>query len=199
MIFEDNRRDKRGDVQGWWSRLNYTNVQVLALREYDAGRRGHSLENLFTVLVPRFLWRDKPNITATGQDFNELAIGNRESSLGLGIYGDAYWNGGWLACVLTGIGVGAIFAFVARLSLNFMQNGEWLFLPCVFLGIRMGFRLDGWIVPDYAGGMAIYLGFAMVVHFARMFFGGSAKRRKNGAIVRPANRPIPERPVVNAA
>ena len=52
-----------GNVQGWWTRLCYSNAQAFCIRAHDAGINGNTFELILPAIVPRVLWPDKPIMT----------------------------------------------------------------------------------------------------------------------------------------
>lgn len=155
-------------AQGWWSRLSYANAQAFAMHQYDEDRPGASLGMALYTFVPRILWPDKPSITGAGEDFTELIHGHRGSSTGIGIFGEAYWNGGWLLLVGMCVCVGILFVILTRVALFYMGRLEVIYLPCIFLGMEMGFRVDGWIVGDYVGASVIYAAYFLLIYMLRI-------------------------------
>jgi hypothetical protein len=142
----------------WLQRLCYTNAEAFAMHLYDTGSPGDTYSLIGYILVPRMLEPDKPVITDAGYDFTELAYGFRTSLTGIGIFGEAYWNGGWPLVVVACSLLGALFAALSRVSLQIISGPSWpFFLPCVFYGFRFGYRIDGWFVGDYAGHVPIYV------------------------------------------
>jgi hypothetical protein len=152
--------------QGWWSRLCYTPEQAFVIHEYDSGNPGSSFAMAIYTFIPRFIWPEKPIISSLGTDFTYLTKGFRSSSTGIGIFAEAYWNGGWLAVILSSAYIGMLFAILSRLSLSFMLNSAWIFLPCIFLSIKMGFRVDGYFANDYVGAPVIYFSYLWILYFA---------------------------------
>jgi hypothetical protein len=158
-----------GRKQEWLARLSYVNAEAFVLHRHDAGYPGETYGTVFYVFVPRFLDPDKPVMTDVGIDFTELTCGHRHSSTAIGIYGEAYWNGGWPLVVVISALTGLLFAWLSDVALARLARPEWLFLPCAFLGIKMGFRIDGWFVPDYVGSLAQYLAYYAAV---RLLYAG---------------------------
>lgn len=140
-------------VQGWWSRLAYSNAQAFAMDQYDQGKAGWTFEMAGYALVPRLLYEEKPIMTP-GKEFTYLVKGTETASTGPGFFvGEAYWNGGWPLVVLTGLFAGAIFAVVGRISARAVRSGRWLYAPLIFMTIYLGLRPDEWLVPLYLGGV----------------------------------------------
>jgi len=140
-------------VQGWWSRLAYSNAQAFAMDQYDQGKAGWTFGMAGYVFVPRFLYDDKPIMTP-GKEFTYLVQGTDTSSTGPGFFiGEAYWNGGWPLVILTGLFVGGLFAVLGRISARAVRAGRWLYVPLVFMTIYLGLRPDDWFVPLYLGGV----------------------------------------------
>lgn len=121
-----------------WARLDYAPVQAFAMKRYDDGYPGETLRYAGIVLMPRLLWPDKPVTTDLGVDFYELITGRRTTHLGLGLFGEGYWNLGWPGVVVLGLFTGLVFAVVSRLAASWMRRREFLYLPSVVLGIQMG-------------------------------------------------------------
>ena len=153
-----------GDSQEWWLRLNYANAQAIAMEEYDLGRPGRSFGFAVYSLVPRMLWPNKPDMTEVGIDLNEMVAGHRHSSMSIGVMGEAYWNGGWWMVVAVACFLGVVFAWLKQTATQQMGRNQWLYLPCIFIGIRMGYRIDGWFVADYFGTIVIYGFYSWVVY-----------------------------------
>lgn len=122
-----------------WARLSYSNVQTFAMDQYDNGWAGDTLKIAAYVLIPRFIWPEKPIPTNVGIDFYELVTGRRgETHLGLGIFGEGYWNLGWFGVVLLGLVTGLVFWFAGVFAMGWMAAGRMEYMPSIFLGIRMG-------------------------------------------------------------
>lgn len=149
--YADGARLSADEVQGWWSRQSVANAQGFAIDAYDSGSRGHSFEAILIALVPRVLWPDKPIITIGGE-FNFLVNGNPESASTPGIFGEAYWNGGWLMVIAVATYVGCVLGWLTIVSVERMSQGELIFLPIVFFGILAGLSTAGWFIPTYIGG-----------------------------------------------
>jgi hypothetical protein len=173
--------------QVWWTRLCYAHMQTFAMDAFDEGRPGDSYSNAAVVVIPRVLWPDKPNITAIAMDFNEQMFGSRGSSTGCGFFAEAYWNGGWPMVIFVCTGVGVLFAWLSRLMIVRMARNEWLFLPCAFIGIKMGMSVDGFLVPSYIGASAIYVAYYSSIRFLYAKSSTStstrtSQQRKNGVL-----------------
>jgi hypothetical protein len=153
-----------------WARLNYANAQAFAMNSFDAGVPGGSFSLVFYALVPRFLWPDKPIMTM-GREFNYLVNGNLESSSAPGLFGEGYWNGGWLAVVLSSLFVGFVLASFTEYSMWAIANRNLLYLPIVFAGIKMGFRPDDWFVATYVGATVTAVCMHFVLRCLSVFLG----------------------------
>jgi hypothetical protein len=138
-------------VQGWWTRLSYTNAQTFAMQAYDTGAPGRTFVLLPWVLVPRIVYPDKPVMTS-GRNFDELVKGvDVDSSSGAGVFGEAYWNGGWAAVVGASLYLGILFVGFGRFATDAIAKQRYGYLPVVMIGVVMGLRPDDWFVPTYVG------------------------------------------------
>ncbi len=153
-----------GVKQGWWGRLCYSHTQSAAMSLYDSGVVGDSFSVALYAWIPRFLWEDKP-VIRLGEDFTILIRGQSGVGTFTGptTFGEAYWNGGWLVVVLACVYVGFVFAWISRTTLMMLARSEWLLLPCAFLGIMMGLRIDTWFAGTYILGFVLFLVYYFVI------------------------------------
>lgn len=156
-FFSAPTAEEHGGLQTGLARLSYVNAAAFAVQLHDSGLPGHSLENMATVVVPRFLWPDKPVITDVGIDFNVLATANPRSSSAPGLFAEAYWNFGWLGIPLLMAPFGAILYCSSQYASRVLSGGRWLYFPVVLLGMKMGWRIDGHYVSDVAGTLVIMI------------------------------------------
>jgi hypothetical protein len=138
-------------------RLSYVNAAAFVMSSYDAGVPGNTLDNALAVFIPRVLWPDKPIITRLGEDLYYLMQARDGSSMGVGHFAEAYWNFGWRGILPFMLVIALILSIFTRVSMAIMANGDWLYLPVVFLGVNAGLRVDGHFVPDLLGGCWIAL------------------------------------------
>jgi hypothetical protein len=116
------------------------------------------------------LWPEKPIITDIGSKFYGAATGNAlDSAASPGVFADCYWNFGWPGVILLMIPMGGILLLVSRYSLDVVRRELWLYFPVVLLGMRIGFRTDGFFVVDIIGGTVILVGLHLVLKFADRF------------------------------
>jgi uncharacterized membrane protein len=139
------------EIQSSLSRLSYVNAGSLAIGLYDRGHDSPSLDNAWTVLVPRLVWPEKPILTDMGRDFNMIANNNPNSSSSPGIFAESYWLFGWSGVIGVMILLGIVFGQLSRFTLDVIQQSRWLRFPIVLLCMRMGFRVDGFLLTDYLG------------------------------------------------
>lgn len=166
---------ERADQQMALSRLSYVNVATFVVNLYDSGRPGDSLDYLLTVLVPRFVWPDKPIITNVGTDLFVKATGSEGiSSISPGLFGEAYWNFGWLGIPLLMIPLGVVLTIVSRYSVGVMKQERWVHMPAVLLGVVAGIRVDGWYVSDIAGTFGMVLAYAILANVLEWFMARNA-------------------------
>jgi len=150
---KEGRLDALGQkpyVQDWWSRLNYANVQAFAMNSYDSGNPGDTYSLIPFTVVPRVLYPEKP-IMSRGPEFNELITGSNNSASAPGLFGDAYWNGGWLYVILSCLYAGLVYAIFTNLSIRYIREWKLAYLPVAFIGIMMGMRPDEFFFSSFVG------------------------------------------------
>ena len=85
-----------------------------------------------------------------------------------GVFGEAYWNGGWPMVLFASAWVGLVLAFATRVALDATSRLDLTFLPCVWLGILLGLAISRWIVPTYVGLAGMYGVWLLVIVSLRM-------------------------------
>lgn len=121
--------------QAWWTRVNYTQQQAFAMKEFEASRPGESLSGAWMLFIPRAIWPDKPIIYPPGKEFFYAATGRDFSFMAATIYGDMYWQFGWLGVIIFAPLVGLFYAWLSTLSYSRIVNREFVYLPVVLLGM----------------------------------------------------------------
>jgi hypothetical protein len=165
-------------VQGWWTRFAYANAQSFAMQEHDHGEPGSTIGLILYAFVPRLLYPEKP-IMNSGQDFTALVTGSDSYSTAPGIFGEAYWNGGWPTLIAVGIYVGLVFAIFGSFSTRKIAAGQYVYAPVILAGIVMGFRPDDWFVPTYVGSLLEVFVIYGVLRFLLIPMLTSRPKRKN--------------------
>lgn len=161
-------------------RISYMNQAGFAVHLYDSGQPGSTFEHAYAAFIPRFLWPDKPIMTAIGSEFNLMARGSDTSASSPTLPGEAYWNLGWAGVPLIMIPMGILLAFISRYSLRVLHDGRWILFPVVIIGMGIGHRVDGHIVADLVGMPVIMLGAHLVL---------SLLERAIGVIIRSEGAP----------
>jgi hypothetical protein len=160
-------------VQGWWTRLCYTPVQAFVMDSYDAGGSGETFALLQYVFLPRFLSEDKPIMTS-GRELTKLMTGDDSlGHTGVGVFGEAYWNGGWAMLIGACTYLGILLALVGRFSTTMVAKGQYVYMPVILMGIIAGLRPDDWFVPTYVGSFAeaavLYVILTVMVNLVRLW------------------------------
>jgi hypothetical protein len=152
----EGEQDHNDGIQTWWVRLCYANVQAFIMDAHDAGMPGTSLGDLPAMLVPRFLWPDKPIVTK-GDQLTYLINGSSTSMSSPTSIGEGYWNYGWLGAIAVACWVGFVFHIIQTLCEGQFEKGIFGATPFALLGLMLGIRTDDWFGPAYFGGFFILL------------------------------------------
>ena len=97
-------------------RLNYASVQAIGMRLRDDAVGIDTLSNVWMMFVPRIIWPDKPIYASPGIQFYTLITGNEGTSVGISVFGDVYWQFGWM-------GIFIIIPMIALLYAGLTPNG----------------------------------------------------------------------------
>ena len=152
-----------------WDRINYTSSQAAALDLYSDGNGGESLSNIFWLFVPRFLNKDKPDVSSSSAKFSKkfrIHGGSRDSP---GIFVEGYYNYGWLGLLLVSFIIGMVLKIYSVLIKSIIQNKLYSFYFIIFSGIWTSFRIDGLIITDYLGQLIIFLYFMIFIILILIF------------------------------
>ncbi len=140
-----------GDEYSLWSRINYVNVGVAAIDLYDTGRGGEDFDKILWLFAPRLFFPEKPVITDTGSVFYTKLTGYEGTSFGMSLFANGYYNLGFLGVVLVGVAVGLIVTCTSTIAKEVVRFESFLLYPLVFLGISIGYQVNGAFVSDYLG------------------------------------------------
>ncbi|MEP4484842.1 MAG: hypothetical protein ABJ013_04360 [Halioglobus sp.] len=176
----DESVSARGDdYQGWWTRLNYSEVQAYAMQAYDRGAAGSSLKDAWMLFIPRFVWQNKPIIVGPGKAFHGLVNNRREggSFLALSVYGDLYWQFGWLGVVAISPLIGWLFAMLAWRSIAIMRQRNFLMLPLVVIALQAALLgMNKYLFNGIIAVVPIYYAYLLVIRLMLQFLGRRRKR-----------------------
>lgn len=131
-------------------------MQAFLITQYDNGIPGNSMTNGWEALIPRIVWKDKPDITRFGTQFDELFFGraHSDSSLAPSYDGELYWNGGWMSLIFGSMLVGLEIGWLTRqwnlMSIRGIENAG-----IVVFSVPAGLFavwVENWFVATYVGG-----------------------------------------------
>lgn len=155
--------------QDWWMRLTYAPQQTFAMREYDSRRPGSPWRDVAMGLIPRVLWRDKPLINP-GTNFSILFDGNPNNSNAPGVFGEGYWYGGWFGLMLVSLYAGMFLGGCDCVTKEVISRHAWILMPLVFIGVKNGFRIDGWFSTEFLFGSVWYVLFTIFMFYFSAFY-----------------------------
>lgn len=139
-------------------RFDIFSIQGYLIEEYDQGRPGRTLENAWSVLIPRVLWPEKPIITRFGyelsvQYYNDPVQGT--SAMAPTYSGEAYWNKGWIGVFIVSAYLGICFGILSKIGLAARQRCDWAYIFVAYPLIISATFVESWIAATYIGGLAI--------------------------------------------
>lgn len=167
-----NRNDIQNEVAGQnsamasainfvWMRFVQVPAQAAAIQFRLDGDHGDSFELLKWAFVPRLLYPDKPIITP-GVDYQMRLTGTDiGGSAAPGYWADGYWNYGWWGVVFVSFVLAAFFAWFTQFNMQALSTGSLFLFPLMFLGIKMGYRVEDW----FASGTINSIPFMIIIYF----------------------------------
>jgi hypothetical protein len=147
-----------------WARLNYLPAQAAGVQLFNEGNGGNDLSKISWLFVPRVINADKPVMTSSGSDLAYKMHGNSNTSEGLGIFIDGYYNAGWLGFLCYSFITGLIISHTSKLSKIIVNHKLYVLYPLIFLGIIIVFRIDGFFMTDILG-TSLYIFYIIFIIF----------------------------------
>jgi len=107
-----------------------------------------------------------------GQEFTIAVMGDDqgETSTAPGVFGEAYWNGGWILVVILCLYIGVLLAGFTIFAERTMSAGKYEYLPIVMTGLSMGYQPNDWFAVVYVGSLINALGLYVILRFIVMPF-----------------------------
>ena len=171
---------RQEETQGWWTRLNFSGVQAYAMHAYDNGQSGSTLSNAWMYFIPRFIWPGKPVMEGPGKAFHAMVTGGEGTSfLALSVFGDLYWQFGWLGVIVVCPLIGSFFASLSWRSISIMRTRQFIMLPVVLLALDTALLgMNKYLSNGIIGIIPIYYGYLMAIRFATRLLGGPKRHRR---------------------
>ena len=139
-----------------WNRLNYTPVQLALMDAYDAGRAGNTISKSHWMFIPRFIAGETKPILDFGVQVTLELFKHDKSSTGPTIFGEAYWNGGWLLVAFISIVAGGIFYAMTYASLWLLMQARVLAWPIILLGVMAGQMVSNFFSSGLVGTAVVF-------------------------------------------
>ncbi len=91
---------------------------VIKVTEYSGLKYGEDMKIMYSILIPRILWPDKPQINVGGT-FAKEYLNSDKVSVGVQTSGELYWNFGFLGVVFGSLLLGALYSMIwKQIGLN---------------------------------------------------------------------------------
>jgi len=143
--------DKSVDQLSPLIRFSLWNAQGFALKEYDQGRAGRTVENIIYTPIPRVIWPGKPIMTM-GHYWTPLVTGSDAGGgTGPGYIFELYWNGGYFLVFLGMFSLGILFRYTGMLNMHLMGSGQIFWAPIFVLSFMVSYNQEGWFAPSFGG------------------------------------------------
>ncbi|WP_316295234.1 hypothetical protein [Aestuariicoccus sp. MJ-SS9] len=170
--------EEMSEMQGWWTRLNYAGVQVAARNLHLAGVPNDSLQNVWLYFIPRFVWPEKPIVVPPGWFFYTELTGREGTFLGLSIYGDLFWLGGWAATMVGTFLIGWVLAMMSLRSMRFIRDQNFLMFPLVLLPLSVAmFGPTSFVSNGIISAIPMYLAYTLLMRLVAKLVAGLPRRR----------------------
>ncbi len=142
-------------------RLDVASIQGYLINEYNAGRRGESMDKFWTILIPRILWKDKPIMTNNAGKLNAQYYGGGKgtelSAIAPTYVAEAYWNYGLIGVLTISLYLGLLIGWFSNLASKLLSKPKSGYFLIAFPAIIMFAHVESWVVPTYIGGLGILI------------------------------------------
>jgi len=177
-----SRTSPKSYIPAFLKRFDVVSVQGFLISEYDKGRPGKSLSDVFWILIPRIVWTDKPLMTSHGNELSGLYFrdpGLKSSALAPGYTGEAYWNFGWLGLIFISVYMGMLLGVCGRAAEAMLNSNRKSYLLVAFPLILTFIQVESWVVPSFFAGIVILGVWYFIAYFVERFFEGRTDVEKN--------------------
>lgn len=164
-----------GEEQGSLLRISYLSPATFAIARYDAGQPAATLDLLWVIFIPRFIWPEKPTLDLGKAFSTEYSGLLRENSVASGIFADLYWNMGWYSLAFLIMPFGLLFAYFSRLAQKIMCKAQYIYMPILFIMMRWGLSVDNAALALLGGAIQIFALHAILIIFERVRLNTSAR------------------------
>jgi hypothetical protein len=155
-------RDKE-ELQEGWMRLSYSGPAGYAMRKHDTGQPGTSIRLAWTLPIPRFVWKEKPELNP-GEEFYYSITGRKGTYVGITIYADGYWQFGWFGVVGFGLVAGILLSLMNSHALILLRSHEFIYFPLLLFAIQITMLgPTKFFINGVLGPIPIYLGYWLIV------------------------------------
>ena len=179
---ELSRASPKSFIPSFMKRFDLVSVQGFLISEYDKGRPGTSLSDVFWILIPRIVWTDKPLMTSHGNELSGLYFrdpGLKSSALAPGYTGEAYWNFGWLGVVFISVYMGMLLGLWGRVAVAMFNSNNKGYLLVAFPLILTFIQVESWVVSSFFAGIVLLGAWYLVAYFVGRFFEGTTNVEKD--------------------
>lgn len=120
-----------------------SHVQVSAYLLNDESGKHSTITDWYTVLVPRIIYPDKPNISFRGNELAGDLYGFDTTSIARSVFVDAFVSAGWGGLIFINFLFFLVFFLGRYMSFRYAINGNFTYLPLIFMNIFIVFQLEG--------------------------------------------------------
>ena len=144
-------------------RFDVASMQGYLVNEFNNGRPGKSLVDLWAVMVPRALWPEKPTMTRFGVELNTQyyfvpgSSVQNTSAIAPTYSGEAYWNYGLPGVVIVSILLGLAIGWFTRCWQSAMMGRDLAFFLIAFPVAIWASFVESWLVATYLGEFIIFV------------------------------------------
>lgn len=150
-------------------RFDHSSIQFELGRLYDHGYPGGTYEHAYWVFLPRFLFPNKPPIDFAA-DVTHAVFGHRSSSTASTVFGEAYWNGGWLYLIFTSLAIGFFFYVASLISILLLMERNAIAMIIAFYANSLGGQLPNLFTAGFLSPLITFLALTGTYFiFARRF------------------------------
>lgn len=157
-ILSEPNQSSHGFEEDWFNKVSgrfaHGFIQIYLMEQYDAGKPGQSLRDVWVALIPRMFWPEKPNVTRFGAQLHNKywQTRNARSALAPTFSAEAYWNFGIVGVLAISILVGLELGWLTNIWFRSVRGKDTAYLIVAFPAAYMGFNVEAWVAASYFGG-----------------------------------------------
>ena len=126
-----------------YSFYRLSHLPVAAYLINDESGKYSTVNDWYTVLIPRIIYPEKPNISFRGNELSRDLYGFDSTSTARTIFVDAFVSAGWSGLIFINCLLFLVFFLGRHMTFRYALNGQFSYLPLIFMNLFIIMQIEG--------------------------------------------------------